>query len=193
LDDLSGGFRNNVPAALAGGPVRVRITLDGVVAIYDGEQCVAQDALQPSCQGWVTVPDHHAALRADTLAVERRPLAGLRGGGVMELTVLLERMKRLQGLSHRGARGGMSAVIRAASRAGSSWPSWQWVKNHKAAPQHWSHWKLERMRGYRPRYLHCDSWRIDEAERRLRLAEDDLQLRTTQVARIHCRVALIDP
>jgi len=55
--------------------VRVRITLDGAVAIYDGAQCVAQHVLQPAAQGWVTVPDHHAALWADTLAVERRPLA----------------------------------------------------------------------------------------------------------------------
>jgi hypothetical protein len=58
-----------------GSPVRVRIALDGAVAIYDGEQCVAQHVLQPPAQGWVTVPDHHAALWADTLTVERRPLA----------------------------------------------------------------------------------------------------------------------
>jgi transposase len=69
------GNRYSVPAALAGHPVRVRITLEGTVAIYDGEQCVAQHHLQPSTQGWVTVPDHHAALWADTLAVEPRPLA----------------------------------------------------------------------------------------------------------------------
>jgi Mu transposase, C-terminal domain len=68
------GNRYSVPATLAGRPVRVRITLDGAVAIYDGEQCVAQHRLQPPAQGWVTVPDHHAALWADTLAVERRPL-----------------------------------------------------------------------------------------------------------------------
>ena len=37
------------------------------------EQCVAQHQLQAP-QGWVTIPDHHAALWADTLAVERRPL-----------------------------------------------------------------------------------------------------------------------
>ena len=30
---------------------------------------------RPPAQGWVTAPDHHAALWADTLAVERRPLA----------------------------------------------------------------------------------------------------------------------
>jgi hypothetical protein len=55
--------------------VRVRITLDGAVAVYNGEQCVAQHVLQPPAQGWVTVPDHHAVLWANTLAVERRPLA----------------------------------------------------------------------------------------------------------------------
>ena len=64
-----------MPAALAGRPVRVRITLDGAVAIYDGELCVAQHVLQPPAHGWVTVPDHHAALWAETLAVEQRPLA----------------------------------------------------------------------------------------------------------------------
>ena len=69
------GNRYSVPAALAGRSVRVRITLDGVVAIYDGEQCVAQHGLQPAVHGWVTVPDHHATLWADTLAVEQRPLA----------------------------------------------------------------------------------------------------------------------
>lgn len=53
----------------------MRLTLDGAVAIYEGEQCVAQHALQPAARGWVTVPDHHAGLWADTLAVERRPLA----------------------------------------------------------------------------------------------------------------------
>lgn len=69
------GNRYSVPAALAGRAVRVRIPLDGAVAIYDGEQCVAQHVLQPPAHGWVTVPDHHAALWAETLAVEQRPLA----------------------------------------------------------------------------------------------------------------------
>ena len=69
------GNRYSVPGALAGQPVRVRIALDGALAIYAGEQCVAQHVLQPPTQGWVTVPHHHAALWADTLTVERRPLA----------------------------------------------------------------------------------------------------------------------
>ena len=69
------GNRSNVPGTLAGQPVRVRITLDGTLAIYDGERCVAQHVLRAAAPGWVTVPDHHAGLWADTLAVERRPLA----------------------------------------------------------------------------------------------------------------------
>jgi hypothetical protein len=44
-------------------------------SIYDGEQCVAQHVLQPPALGWATVPAHHAALWADTLAVEQRSLA----------------------------------------------------------------------------------------------------------------------
>jgi hypothetical protein len=72
--DLDGN-RYSVPAELAGHSVRVRITLDGVAAIYDGEQCVAQHVLRPAAQGWATVPAHHAALWAETLAVEQRPLA----------------------------------------------------------------------------------------------------------------------
>jgi transposase len=69
------GNRYSVPAGLAGSPVRVRITLDGAVAVYDGEALVAQHVLQPAAQGWVTVPGHHAALWARTLKVEARPLA----------------------------------------------------------------------------------------------------------------------
>ncbi|HJU72346.1 MAG TPA: hypothetical protein VJ717_01275 [Gemmatimonadaceae bacterium] len=68
------GNRYSVPAAVAGRPVRICITLDGALAVYDGEQCIARHVLQPAAQGWATVPDHHAALWADTLAVERRPL-----------------------------------------------------------------------------------------------------------------------
>jgi transposase len=68
------GNRYSVPAELAGQLVRVRITLDGHLAVYVGEQCVAQHALRPAPQGWVTVPAHHEALWAQALEVERRPL-----------------------------------------------------------------------------------------------------------------------
>jgi transposase len=68
------GSRYSVPAALAGQRVTVRISLDGVVSIYEDEQLVAQHALAGTPR-WVTVPEHHAALWAHTLEVERRPLA----------------------------------------------------------------------------------------------------------------------
>ncbi len=68
------GNRSSVPAEWAGQPVRVRITLDGGLQISAGEQLVAQHALRPPAQGWVTVPAHHEALWAHTLEVERRPL-----------------------------------------------------------------------------------------------------------------------
>ena len=54
---------------------RQLVSLDGRVAIFAAEQLVAEHALRPAAHGWVTVPDHHAALWADSLAVEQRPLA----------------------------------------------------------------------------------------------------------------------
>ncbi|MGH7359512.1 MAG: Mu transposase domain-containing protein, partial [Candidatus Rokuibacteriota bacterium] len=68
------GNRYSVPAELAGQLVTVRLTLEGQLSVYDGEQLVAQHVLQPPDCGWVTVPGHHAALWARTLDVERRPL-----------------------------------------------------------------------------------------------------------------------
>jgi hypothetical protein len=69
------GNRYSVPAELAGHLVTVRLSLEGQLSVYDGEQLVAQHVLQPPDRGWVTVPGHHAALWARTLDVERRPLA----------------------------------------------------------------------------------------------------------------------
>lgn len=69
------GHRSSVPAELAGQLVRVRITLDGHLAVYAGEQGVAQHALRPAPEGWVTVPAHPEALWGQTLEVARRPLA----------------------------------------------------------------------------------------------------------------------
>lgn len=76
--DASGevrGDRDSVPADWAGQLVRVRITLDGQLSVYAGEACLAQHALRPAPQGWVTVPAHHAALWLRTLDVEPRLLA----------------------------------------------------------------------------------------------------------------------
>ncbi len=43
--------------------------------MYDGEQLVVTHQVVSGNLGWVTVPEHHAALWAQTLAVEQRPLA----------------------------------------------------------------------------------------------------------------------
>lgn len=69
------GRRYSVPAHLAGQTVQIRLTLDGELAVYDGEQLVASHRVVSGEPGWVTVPAHHAALWAQTLAVEQRPLA----------------------------------------------------------------------------------------------------------------------
>jgi transposase len=69
------GNRYSVPAALAGQPVAVRIGLDDSLQVYAGEQLVASHTLQTARNGWVTVPEHHAALWQQTLGVEHRPLA----------------------------------------------------------------------------------------------------------------------
>jgi len=67
------GNRYSVPARLAGHRVAVRIALDGVLRVLDGETVVATHALRPATTGWVTVPEHHAELWA-AVQVQRRPL-----------------------------------------------------------------------------------------------------------------------
>ena len=67
------GNRYSVPAELVGQQVTVRIGLDGSLRVYHQEQLVARHRLQSAQQGWVTVPEHHAALW-EALQVEQRPL-----------------------------------------------------------------------------------------------------------------------
>lgn len=69
------GNRYSVPDELRGSLVRVRISLDGSLWVYDGETTVAEHRLRPAAQGWVTVPEHHDGLWRSTLQVERRDLA----------------------------------------------------------------------------------------------------------------------
>jgi transposase len=69
------GCRYSVPASLAGQMVQIRLTLEGALAVYDGEQLVATHQVSTGNRGWVSVPAHHAALWAQTLAVEQRPLS----------------------------------------------------------------------------------------------------------------------
>jgi len=64
----------SVPDHLAGQMVMVRIGLDGRLRVYANDRLVAQHRLQSSAEGWVTVPDHHQQLWADTLKVHHRSL-----------------------------------------------------------------------------------------------------------------------
>jgi transposase len=74
------GNRYSVPGQLAGKTVEVRIGLDDSLRIYDPKDPepqklpVAIHRLRHVREGWVTVPEHHAALWNETLKVEERPL-----------------------------------------------------------------------------------------------------------------------
>lgn len=69
------GNRYSVPHALCGQAVSVRIAVDGGLRILDADdQLVAHHQLISARSGWCTVPEHHAALWATTLKVERRAL-----------------------------------------------------------------------------------------------------------------------
>lgn len=69
------GNRYSVPGHLAGRTVLVRIGLDDSLRVYDDETLVAVHRLQAASSGWVTAPEHHRQLWADTLQVTQRPLA----------------------------------------------------------------------------------------------------------------------
>jgi len=69
------GNRYSVPSAYVGQRLAIRIGLDGQFQVYADEQVVASHRLCDQRQGWVTVPEHHAALWQSTLQVEQRPLA----------------------------------------------------------------------------------------------------------------------
>ncbi len=68
------GNRYSVPSPLVGQMVVVRIGLDERVRVYQDEQLVATHQLQAATAGWVTVPEHHAALWKNAVAVEQRSL-----------------------------------------------------------------------------------------------------------------------
>jgi hypothetical protein len=52
----------------------VRISLDDEMRVYLGDKLMARHRLRSVEQGWVTTPEHHAALWQSTLNVEQRPL-----------------------------------------------------------------------------------------------------------------------
>ncbi len=69
------GNRYAVPDAYAGHVVAIRIDFENRLTVLDGDRVLAEHRLKPREEGWATVPEHHAALWARTLRVERRPLA----------------------------------------------------------------------------------------------------------------------
>jgi hypothetical protein len=70
------GNRYSVPDRLRGKVVSVRISLDGVLSVYDEDGAkVIECRLRPASEGWVTVPSHHEQLWRETLQVERRDLS----------------------------------------------------------------------------------------------------------------------
>lgn len=69
------GNRYSVPANLVGQQVTIQIDLDRLIKVFHAETLVATHRLQAAQDGWVTVPEHHAALWRETLQVEQRPLA----------------------------------------------------------------------------------------------------------------------
>lgn len=68
------GNRYSVPIQLVNQVVLVRIGLDDELRIYHDDKLAARHRLQISEKGWVTTPEHHAALWQSTLKVEQRPL-----------------------------------------------------------------------------------------------------------------------
>jgi len=74
------GNRYSVPARYAGATVGVHISLDGHLRVDDpldfrlDKAPIAVHTLQEAQLGWVTVPEHHAALRDHAVQVEQRSL-----------------------------------------------------------------------------------------------------------------------
>jgi hypothetical protein len=69
------GNRYAVPDHLVGEQVVVRISLEGEIRVYAGEELVARHAIQPVWEGWAKVPEFHESLWREVLKVERRDLA----------------------------------------------------------------------------------------------------------------------
>ncbi len=74
------GNRYSVPARHVGESLDIRIGLDGSLRVYDplnfdpNQPPLAVHTLRDAREGWVTVPEHHAALWQTTMKVEQRPL-----------------------------------------------------------------------------------------------------------------------
>jgi len=69
------GNRYSVPCDLCGRLVTVRISLDGLIRVYDDDEKVAEHRLRPTADGWSTVASHHERLWQEVLRVEKRDLS----------------------------------------------------------------------------------------------------------------------
>jgi len=69
------GNRYSVPDRLCGSVVTVRIDLDGMLSVYEGDEKIAYYRIRPVSDGWVTTAGHHERLWREALSVERRDLS----------------------------------------------------------------------------------------------------------------------
>jgi transposase len=69
-----GGNRYTVPDHLRGKAVKIRISLDGLLTVYEGETQVAEHRLKDRSEGWGITPAHHEGLWR-SLKVAQRDLA----------------------------------------------------------------------------------------------------------------------
>jgi transposase len=68
------GNRYTVPDHLRGKRVNIRVSLDGLLTVYDGETIVAEHRLKDRSEGWGIRPEHHESLW-QSLRVEQRDLS----------------------------------------------------------------------------------------------------------------------
>lgn len=69
------GNRYSVPDDHRGREVTVRISLDGRLTVFAGDEPVTEHLLKDQSEGWSTVPGHHARLWRETLTAHRRDLS----------------------------------------------------------------------------------------------------------------------
>ncbi|MEN6317455.1 MAG: IS21 family transposase [Syntrophaceae bacterium] len=69
-----GGNRYSIPDDVRGAELGVRITLDGLLTVFNGEKIVAEHRMKDRTDGWVTIPEHHEGLW-QSLHVEHRDLS----------------------------------------------------------------------------------------------------------------------
>lgn len=69
------GNRYSVPDDYRGREVTVRISLDGRLTVFAGDEPVTEHLLKDQSEGWSTVPGHHERLWRETLKAQQRDLS----------------------------------------------------------------------------------------------------------------------